>query len=328
MQTTHKNETAGAYLTTNVPTIHLSKKVADIKAHILKSIKEYTSIHYSYILDSNQHLIGVISIKEILTAPGDTPLGNFVPKHLVVARRHTSTERVAQLAISHNISAIPVIDSNKTFLGVVTADDIHDILNYEHSKDILQLAGVNSKERPNLAILDERASSHIKSRLPWLLLGLLGGIAAALVVGSHDEALGSNIMLAAFIPAIVYIADSVGAQTQMIFIRALALNPSLSLSSYVIREAIINTVLAIVLGLGIFVISSIWLQEYIIATILGVSVFFTVIVSVLVAIILPYLSMCLHKDPAVASGPIATVFRDILSLMIYLSIASALLTLT
>jgi magnesium transporter len=327
MQIKHTHDTAGSFLTTTVPTIDLSGKVADVKKKITESVGDYTSIHYSYILDSNQHLVGVISIKEVLSTPENTPLASFVPKHLVVARRHTSTERVAQLAISHNISAIPIIDTNRVFLGVVTADDIHDILNYEHSKDILQMAGVNSEQRPSAAILDERAFTHITSRLPWLLLGLLGGIAAALVVGSHDEALGSNIMLAAFIPAIVYIADSVGAQTQMIFIRALALNPSLSLSSYVAREAIINLVLAIVLGLGIFIITGLWLQEYIIATILGVSVFFTVIVSVVVAIALPYLSMRFHKDPAVASGPIATVFRDILSLIIYLSIASTLLTL-
>ncbi len=311
-----------SYLTPYVPTISVSQHVRDAKVQILNQDHTFSSIHYTYILDNNDHLVGVISVKEVLQTPEDTPLTNFILEKLVVARRHSSAEKVAQLAISHNIAAVPIIDMNKRFLGVVTADDIHDILSHEHSKDILQFAGVRSEHTPGAIIFDDRPYIHIRSRLPWLLLGLGGGLMAAIVVGSHEDALSSHIMLAAFIPAIVYIADSVGGQTQMIFIRALSLNQTLRLRPYIWRETIVNVLLALILGGSIALISSIWLKEFIIGIILGISVFLTVIVSVVIAIVLPYVSQLLHKDPAIASGPIATVCRDILSLIIYLAVAN------
>lgn len=316
----HTNQ-AASYITVKVPTIGKEKTVLDIKTHLLSAKNQYDSIHYTYILDESGYLVGVISIKEILTDPELTPLTTYTKKPLVVARRYSSAERVAQLAITHNISAVPIVDRTKRFLGVVTADDIHDILNHEHSRDILQFAGVSSEHTPNAIIFDERPLVHVRSRLPWLLLGLAGGVAAAFVVGGYEEALSSHIALAAFIPAIVYIADSVGSQTQMLFIRALALNQSLSLRSYVGREVFVNLFLAGILGLAILLLSYFLVDSFIIGIILGVSVFLTVLVSVAVAIVFPYLSQLIHKDPAIASGPVATVCRDILSLVIYLSVA-------
>lgn len=322
----HKDQ-ALSRLTSNVPTMTCDKSVGDVKALLLSDKNTFDSIHYTYILNSQSILLGVISIKEVLTTPDSTALTVFTNAPLVSARRHTSAERIAHLAIKHNISAVPIVDAHKHFLGIVTADDIHDILSHEHSKDILQMAGINSEHAPRSLIFDERPWVHIRSRLPWLLLGLVGGIAAAYVVGSYEEALSSHIVLAAFIPAIVYIADSVGSQTQMIFIRALALNHSLSMRSYIWREVVVNIFLATILSLTILLFSVAVVPNKIIGIILSTSVFLTVLVSVVVAILLPYISQVINKDPAVASGPLATVCRDILSLFIYLSIAGYFLPL-
>jgi len=320
-----RTELALSHLTTKVPTALASQTVGDVKKLLLDRTTDFTSIHYTYIVDTTDRLVGVISIKEVLQTDDAMSLAEFCLAELVCARRHSSAERVAHLAIKHNISAVPIVDGNKKLLGVVTADDIHDILNLEHSRDILQFAGIKSEHSPGAIIFDERPSAHLRARLPWLLLGLVGGIVAAIVVGQYEEALHSHIILAAFIPAIVYVADSVGGQTQMIFIRALALNHSLSIRTYVGREIMVNVMLALILGAIIFLTATLWLQQIIVGVILGVSVFLTVLVSVVIAILLPYLSQKFHKDPAIASGPLATVCRDILSLLIYLSVAVAFL---
>lgn len=320
-----KSHQALGFLTTNVPVINQQKCVADVKRILFDDSKDFATIHYTYILDEADYLVGVVSIKEALRTPDETPLTTFIKKNLVVVRKHTPAERVAHLAITHNIAAIPVLDTNKKFLGIVTADDIHDILSHEHTKDILQMAGVSSEYSPGSMIMDERPLSHLKARLPWLILGLGGGLAAAYVVGRYEEALSAHIVLAAFIPAIVYVADSVGSQTQMIFIRALAINQSFKMRQYVWREALVNSLLALILGSVIFIITNFWWQQWVIGVILGLSVFLTVLTSVIIAILLPYISQRLHKDPAIASGPLATVFRDILSLIIYLTIAGLFL---
>lgn len=319
-----RTEESQAHITTSVPTIAVTKYVADATKQVHNNIKEYTTIHYTYILDANSRLCGVVSIKELLASDPNTPLTHFCPQPLVVARRHTKAARVAYLAISHNISAVPIVDQNQKFLGIVTADDIHDILHHEHSKNILQLAGVRSDHTPSALILEGRPSTQIKARLPWLVLGLGGGLVAALVVGQYEDALSSHIILAAFIPAIVYVADSVGAQTQMIFIRALTLNQKLSIVSYVRRELVVNAILASILGITMLLVTALWQQSALLGIIVGLSVFLTVVISVLVAILLPYVSLKLHKDPAVVSGPLATVCRDIISILIYLTIAGAL----
>jgi len=318
-------EEALAHLTTAVPTISVTKTVGDAKTQIEINITNYETIHYTYLIDANERLCGVVSIKELIAFDSRTPLEQFCSKTLVTARRHSNAARVAYLALRHNISAVPIVDQNHRFLGIVTADDIQAILNHEHSKSILRLAGVRSDHTPGSLILAGQPSVQIKARLPWLILGLGGGLLAAIVVGQYEEALSSHIILAAFIPAIVYIADSVGAQTQMIFIRALALDQTLSIKNYVKREVVVNIMLASILGTTILIVTSIWQQSLLLGMILGISVFLTVAVSVVVAIMLPYLSLKLHKDPAVASGPLETVCRDIISIIIYLTIAGTLI---
>ena len=146
----------------------------------------------------------------------------------VTVRTSTDQERVAHLALKYNIKAVPVVSKDHTFLGVVPSDKILEILNREHTEDVLRFAGVRHKHSPvQDVLLDQSPLTHVKSRLPWLVIGLLGGVLAAFVIGIFEETLAHELLLAAFIPAIVYMADAVGSQTQMLFVRALAVDHNL-----------------------------------------------------------------------------------------------------
>ena len=166
---------------------------------------------------------------------------------------------------------------------------------------------------------------HVHKRLPWLIAGLGGGLAGALIVRSFEQTLAEQLMVAAFIPTVIYMADAVGSQTEIIFIRAMALEHNFKFQRYFTRELWVNIILAGILGTGMLLVSALWLQNSLLALVLGLAIFFTTMSSVFVALIIPYLFERMGYDPAVASSPMATIVRNILSLAIYFLIVVTLL---
>jgi magnesium transporter len=319
---TYPKDTAGRLMTNAVPTAHEHSHVRDVLGNVRARAHEYESINYIYIVTGAHELRGVVSLKELMRMEEDATLHECTKRTLILAHPHTDQERLANLALKHNIKAVPVVSKTHEFLGVVCADTISDILHKEHTEDVMRFAGVSHSEFDTSLLLHTSIFTHVRSRAPWLVIGLLGGMFAAFVVGFFESTLADQLLLVAFIPAIVYIADAVGSQTQMLFIRALTIDADLRVRNYLLREISVNIVLAFILSVLIYSISYVWLSSTLVSTIVSVSIFLTVGVSVLVAILLPWLLTKCKQDPAVASGPIATVLRDIMSLCVYLGVAT------
>lgn len=316
---------AGRLMTSKVPIISKDATVSDVEKLLLKKTDEFETINYIYLTDQYQRLKGVISIKELFRSPKEAKVSRLIIKDIASVRTHTDQEKVALLALKHNLKAVPVVDKDDRLLGVVPSDTILKILNTENIEDALHMVGAGKLENPAVSIIKAPALLHFKKRLPWLVLGLIGGIIAAFIVGFFERSLEEQIALAAFIPAIVYMADAVGAQVQTIFIRSLALQKSLDLKKYLWREVRVNIFLSLVLGGLIFLFSFLWLASLPLSFVLGFSVFLTVLSAMVIALGLPLFLQKIRFDPAVASGPFATVLRDIISLLIYFGIAAWLL---
>jgi len=318
-------ESAGRIMTINVPLASCNATIANIEKILLKKTKKFETINYIYLVDKNEKLKGAISIKNVFSLPKSTPAFQAAKKDLVSVLPHTDQEKVALLALKHNLKAIPVIDKENYLLGVVPFDAILKTLQNENIEDILHFAGIGKLKNPAVSIIKAPASLHFRKRLPWLILGLFGGVASAFIVEFFEDAIKTQLILVAFIPAVVYMADAVGAQTQTIFIRSLALDRHINFKKYILREAKVSLSLAVVLGIIISIISLLWWQSILLGAILGISIFATILVAMTVAIFLPWLFSKIKYDPAIASGPFATVVRDILSLLIYFSIAQIML---
>lgn len=320
-------DSAGRLMTMAVPVVHSSKTAAEVEGLLRSKAGDFETINYIYIVNEKRELVGVLSVQELFHLESHETLERFLTTALITVRPHTDQERVAQLALKHNIKAIPVVSKEHIFMGVVPSDRILSVLNLEHTKDVLQFAGVKHKDlHPAEVLLQSAPLAHVKMRLPWLVLGLLGGVFAAAVIGFFEETLADELILAAFIPAIVYMADAVGSQTQMLFVRALSIEHGLKVRAYLLRESIVNFFLGVILAGLIFILSLLFTQSLVISTILAVSIFLTVWFTVLVAITLPWFFYIRGYDPAIASGPLATVVRDILSLCIYLTVATLFLS--
>lgn len=323
----HAKETAGHYVVSDVPIVTPEQTIGEVESMLEQRTASFTTINYMYVVDTLQSrvLVGVVSIKEVFLQDPTVMVSTIMHPPSVTASPETDQEAVAAMALRHNIKAVPVIDSRGVFLGVVTSDRIIEILHLESIEDALRLAGSQLLDDPVQALLRGSWQLHFGKRLPWLLVGLVGGLGAALVVRLFDATLHEQVLVAAFIPAIVYIADAVGSQTQTIFVRALALDTHLSVRNYVVREVVVNILLAIVLGVVMAGVVALWLGAYALALVLGVSVFATVLLAMGTALLVPYVCVRTGYDPAIASGPLATIVRDVLSLLVYFLVVVALL---
>lgn len=316
-------ESAGRKIIEQVPLCYQDNTILDVKKMLFERISEIETINYIYVIDKEEKLLGVFSIKEIFRRPENTKVEEIMKENPIKARPNTDQERVAILALENNLKAIPVVDKNDKFLGVVPSDIILDILHLENVEDFLKAAGIHS---PLQKILKGSSLFLTKVRLPWLILGLLGGILAAYIIDFFETPLKAHFILAAFIPLMLYIASAVGTQTETLFIRNLVLDTKLEFKKYLFREIKISFLIGLILGTLLFLLSLfLFNTPYYIGLILGISLFFTILAAVLIGVFIPWVLQTLKKDPAVGTGPFATILRDILSLVIYFAIAIILL---
>ncbi len=316
---------AARIMTKAVPVVSPQATIADIEKLLLDKPNEFESINYVYVVNSDGILKGAISVKEIFRQSKSAKVADIMVKDLIVAKQSSSQLKAAYLALQHNIKAVPVVDKGGKFVGVVMSEDIMDIIYAETNRHVFAFSG---QQRPEMFIDNVFSMSiwkSLKHRLPWLLIGLLGGLLAAKIIGGFESTLGQNLILAAFIPLIVYMADAVGTQVEAFFIRDSAIHLDLNFLAYFLRQMLIVFLIAVVSGVVLMSISSVLYNDFTIGIVLAISLFCAIMSAVLSGLIVPYFLSKMRLDPANASGPIATIIQDILSVTIYFSVAAWLL---
>lgn len=318
-------ETVGSHMEVAVPVVTPEQTIGEVETLLEDTQITFASINYIYVVDSDRRLTGVLSIKELFSQEPSTVVSTIATRPIVSIQAQADQEQAVLLALKHSIKSVPVVDSSGVFLGVVTSDTILSILHTENVEDALKMAGAQPFDDPVHALMHGSAWLHIKKRLPWLVLGLSGGIFAAFIVHFFEAALLEHVVIAAFIPTVVYMADAVGSQTQMLLIRTLGFNPRMAVVPYVTREVQVNLALAASLGLMMVLITSFGFVSLSVALVLGLAIMSTVVLSMCISLAVPLLFQRYGFDPAVTSGPFATILRDILSLVVYFVIVMALL---
>jgi len=275
-------ESAGRRMVENVPTCYPEEKILDIRKKLLEKAKEFETLNYIYVVDKEKKLVGVFSIKEVFQRPEKTKVEDLMERRIIKVGPYTDQERVVILALKNNLKSIPVVNKEGYFFGAVPSDTILEILHSEHMEDFLRLAGIRKNGYFPEMLIKTPAGILAKRRLPWFFLGLLGGIFAAQIVNFFETSLGHHLILAAFIPLIVYMADAVGAQAQTLFIRSLAIDQGINLKKYLVKEIKTSFLMALILGILLSLIALIWFTSPLFGLILGISLFLTVIFSSLI----------------------------------------------
>lgn len=320
-------ESVESKMCTNFPMIHIGSTIGDVEEMLTLKAQTFETIDYIYVVDEANILKGVLSVKKVFSIEDHTTkVEDAMKKDLITVTPEIDQERIVYLTLSHSLKSLPVVDEKNHLLGIVPYDKILKTFNQEVKKDIFQFGGLFHRVGEDASITSS-ASVMMKTRLPWLIVGVIGGTAAASVVTSFEELLSKFLVLAAFIPVLVYMSDAVGTQSEALIIRSIALDPDLPLVSYIIREIKIAAMLAVICGILISIVAIIGWGTYFLGAIVGISMLISIIAAVCISTILPMVFNKFNYDPAVATGPLATIVSDIATLGIYFYVAILLLDL-
>ena len=321
----YAEDSAGGLMSLDV--FSLSDKTQAIDA--ITSIQNYQQaemVFYLYVTDENSHLTGVVSLRDLVTAPPNSTLKTIMQQDVISVSTDTDQEEVAKLVSKYNLLAIPVIDSDRTLLGIITVDDIVDVIREEATEDFLQMAGIG-KDRE---ILMKSTFDNVKLRLPWLFASWIGGTIAAYIIGSFEPFLESVIALAAFIPVIIGMGGNVGTQSSTIIVRGFATGRlELSKVSMVIwKEMRVGLILGVFYGilLGIVAMFQFINAPPQLGLVVGLSICVSMIIATCIGTLVPIFLRKLDVDPAIASGPFVTTAIDILGILAYFLIAISLIS--
>lgn len=314
--------TAGARLTSNIPIIKVGSTLSDINALLSKAKGAFDTIKNVYIVDDENTLTGVILSREIFRHPPHTKIETVcIDKNNICTVLDTDDQEIAvKKASAMNVESVAVITANQKFVGAISVKELLKILQEETQEDLA--AEGHFDMSPALdSILEIPLRESIISRAPWIMLGLLGGIAAAGIIGGFEELLTEHIILAGYIPLAVYITGAVSAQVQMGYIRDTSLNPALPFLPYLIRQSQVVVALTfilsiILLGIGLF-IEDMGTAAYAVTLGIGISI----LSAILTGVIVPKLLAMVVKDPANATAPISTIISDTITIITFFSIA-------
>jgi len=280
-------------------------------------------INYLYLVGDAQELVGVLSLREILLARPDTKLSSLVSDEIVSVRTDTDQEEVARILDKYDYAAIPVVDGNNILRGIVTYDDVIDIMEMEASEDIYRLAGTASHKPTR-----ESAPKRVILRLPWLLITLVGGIVSSQIMLSFGHTLQAVVSITFFIPVINGMGGNVGLQSSTVVVRGLATG-EVSVSkilSVISRELLVGCIIGVICGLAVASFAVITGQGHELGVAVGIAMFCGITVAALTGTAVPLFCEKLGIDPALAAGPFITTLNDITCLTIYLATATLLVT--
>lgn len=309
---------AAGHASTCVPVASPRDRVDAVRAQLIS--RQFDCATHVVVCEGGR-LAGLVRIETLLAAPGDGPLSSIMDPGPAIVHPGVDQEVAAWRAVRHHQTVLPVIDREHRFVGLIPADRIAAVLAAEHEEDLARLAGFKHDVRSARVSSEEAVPRRFVHRLPWLLLGLAGALVAADLVGSFEAQLQDAVVLLYFVPGIVYIADAVGTQTETIVIRGLSLG--IPMRQMVGRELL--TGLAVGLALALAATPVVWWHwpDRNLALSVGVSMFATCSTATAAAMALPWLFDLAGIDPAFGSGPLATVIQDLVSIWIYLLVATA-----
>ena len=322
-QPIYPKESVGSRMSQHVPVYHQAKRLSAVMEGLLEH--SWASIDMVYVTDDDNKLVGVVSIAQAQTGSKQTTLASLMQPVHHVLHPHDDQEKAVFMAIRDDVTSVPVVTKQRVFVGAMTAEALIDIMHEEHIEDALISAGVRDKDANVFKLIKARTGLLVRSRTPWLVVGLTLSMGLGLISSFFEETLEASIALAFFIPVIVYVAGSVGAQASTIAVRALAVT-TINYARYVKKELVVGTALGVIMGflgaLGAMIIS----QSAPVAVVVGLTLFTASAAATVLASLVPITLIKLGKDPALGSGPLATVLQDIFSLLIYFLFAMMIIS--
>jgi len=311
----YDDESAGGLMATEYPEVLIHGTAEDAIEAVRRTADETTDVYEVYVVDAEGMLHGIIDLKNLLLVKGDTPVADIMDTDVISVRTDVDQEDVANVMRKYDMLTLPVVNAENRLVGIITFDDIADVIHEEAQEDISRMSGIIDTSDTSSTVFE-----IFRGRLPWLLVGFAGEILAAFVLSSYEEEIGKIIAAAFFIPIIMAMGGNSGIQASSIVVRGLATG-ELALSrtlTRLLREFAGSFLLGAALGLLIFIVITIWYGDMRFGFTVALALLIVVVNAALVGATVPLVMDKLGIDPALATGPFITTSNDALGLLIYL----------
>lgn len=319
----YEEYTAGSIMTTEFVVIPQSSTVQSAMTILRQAAPNAETIYYVFVVDTDERLTGVVSLRDLIIADENTLIDEIKNDRVVSVLVSDDQEDVARTIKDYNFLAVPVVDFQQHILGIITVDDIIDVLDEEASDDYSKLAAVS-----DMSTFDKDSFSAAKKRLPWLIILLVLGMLTANLIGMFEATIEKVALLAAFIPLIAGTAGNSGTQSLAVAVRGIATRDIEDESKFklLLREAGTGLMTGGVCAVFVVGLIYVWKQEFLLGLLVGAAILVSIFVATISGSFIPLLMHKLKIDPAVASGPFITTLNDLLSTFIYLGLATAFIT--
>ena len=313
----YDEDSAGGIMAKELVSVNENWTVATCLKEISRQAQEVDEIYYVYVVDDDQKLKGVLSLKKLILNPTHTKISNIYNHDVKTVGTDTRQEEIAEIMDKYDLIAIPVVDEEGRLKGRITFDDVIDFVREEAERDYQMISGITGDVEPG-----DKVWELLSARIPWLLIGLLGGILGALVLGSHETQLSKVTELAFFIPLIAAMAGNVGVQSSAIVVQSIAsgVRDIESTSQRLLKEVSVAVATASIFAVLIFLYNFFTQGDMNLTYAVSISLFIVIIFASVFGSVIPMVLNKLKIDPALATGPFITTMNDVLGLFIYLGI--------
>lgn len=322
----YPDNSAGSIMTTEYVDLQKNMKVSEAIEEIRKTGKDKENIYTCYVTEKNGKLEGVLSLKELIAKKDSTEIEDIMNKNFVSVNTNDDQEIVADLFKKYDFIVMPVVDHENRILGIITVDDVMDVVDQEVTEDFHKMAGITSPTDDSY--LKTNVFTMAKQRIGWLAVLMISDTISGNIIQGYEKVLAKSIILTAFIPMLMSSGGNVGSQSSTVVIRSLALGEISPKDAFKVikKEFFIGTMVSIVLSVLNFIrLITLEKTDPTIALIVSLTLVFTIIISKLVGALLPLGAKIVKADPAVMATPLITTISDAVTLVIYFTFATTLL---
>jgi len=316
----YDEDSAGGLMAKELITVNENWTIMTCLKEMRKQAEDVDEIYYVYVVDDNKILKGTLSLKKLLLTSSNKKIANIINTDVISVKADTPSEEVANIMDKYGLVALPVVDALNRLVGRITIDDVVDLIREEAERDYQLVSGITQDVEST-----DSAWVLTRARIPWLFIGLFGGIIAALVMGAYEVDLGINPEMAFFIPLIAAMGGNVGVQSSSIIVQALASNSMgfEGIGQKLLKELGVAAINGIILSTVIFSYNYFFSDSFALTLTVSTALFSVIVFASMFGTFVPMFLNKLKIDPALATGPFITTVNDIMGLFLYLMIARA-----
>ncbi len=323
---TYNDDTAGGIMTPAVLTVGYAMSVKDALDTIrIKAEKENMELYYVYVVDKHNHLLGVVSLRTLLTSPVDLTISEIMSRDIVKVHVDDYQGHIADIFMKYQFNALPVVDLYNHIKGIVTWDDVQDIVEEETTDEIFTSSGIVTDLGDDDDDLLTGSLAHaIKARVPWLFITLIGEFFAVSITNKYDQTFTALPVIAAFMPLLAGLGGNIGTQSITLMVRGMSTG-QVSLQDgwhHIMRETVTGISIGFIFGLLVTLVTWGWQHNLELGVIVGIAMSLNMTIATVIGTCTPLILKKLKIDPAVASGPVIATTIDVVGLAVYLTLVT------